>query len=67
MWTQKIGENAGKVWTALNGQGPMGLDQLKTATRLKDNNLCLALGWLAREGKIVAVQDKRKLTVLLAE
>ena len=47
----KIGENAGRVWNALQG-GAQGLKALKKATKLKSDELTLALGWLAREGKV---------------
>lgn len=51
MLTAKIGENAGIVWQALQG-GALTTDALKKATKLKVADLNLALGWLAREGKI---------------
>ena len=47
----KIGENAGLVWGALQN-GAQGLKALKKATKLKNEELFLALGWLAREGKV---------------
>ena len=47
----KIGSNAGLVWGALQN-GAQGLKALKKATKLKKEELFLALGWLAREGKI---------------
>lgn len=52
MISQKIGENAGIIWSALQG-GALAQKVLKKATKLKDADLNLALGWLAREGKIV--------------
>ena len=51
MLTAKIGENAGIVWQALQG-GALTTDALKKATKLKVADLNLALGWLAREGKV---------------
>lgn len=51
MLTAKIGENAGLVWNALQG-GALTQKALKKATKLKEAELNLALGWLAREGKI---------------
>ncbi len=49
----RIGEAAGKVWTALEGKSA-GLNptQLKSATNLNGDLLNQALGWLAREDKI---------------
>ncbi len=51
MLSVKIGENAGLVWNALQG-GAISTKALKKATKLKEADLNLALGWLAREGKI---------------
>ena len=48
----KIGENAGLIWSALQG-GALTTAALKKATALDDKELYLALGWLAREGKLV--------------
>ena len=51
MFTGKIGENAGLVWAALEN-GALAQKALKKATKLKDAELNMALGWLAREGKV---------------
>ena len=63
MITTKIGENAGLIWNALQGGG-LTLKALKKATKLKNDDLNLALGWLAREGK-VAFEEAEKLTITL--
>lgn len=64
MLTTKIGENAGLVWNALQG-GALTTEALKKATKLKVADLNLALGWLAREGKLVfEVSDKDTLVSL---
>lgn len=65
MLTSKIGENAGLVWNALQG-GALTTDALKKATKLKVADLNLALGWLAREGKIAfeAVEKDFKVSLL---
>ncbi len=52
MWTQKIGEDAGKVWRILERSGESGLPGLKDQANFSDQELFLALGWLAREGKV---------------
>ncbi|MCI7575761.1 MAG: winged helix-turn-helix domain-containing protein [Bacteroidales bacterium] len=51
MLTVKIGENAGLVWNALQG-GALTAKALKKATKLKEADLNMALGWLARENNI---------------
>jgi hypothetical protein len=49
---EQLGRNAGKVWEALNQQGPMNESQLIETTSLRDFELHAAVGWLARENKI---------------
>ena len=61
----KIGENAGLVWGALQN-GAQGLKALKKATKLKNDELFLALGWLAREGKLTFEEKEADLFVALA-
>ena len=64
MITSKIGENAGLIWNALQG-GALTTKALKKATKLKEADLNMALGWLAREGKVTCeVADE--VTVALA-
>jgi len=61
----KIGENAGLVWGALQN-GAQGLKGLKKATKLKNEDLYLALGWLAREGKLNFNVEEADIIVALA-
>ena len=63
MITTKIGEKAGLIWNALQG-GALTTKALKKATKLKNDDLNLALGWLAREGK-VAFEEAEELTISL--
>lgn len=51
MLNEKIGNNAGLIWTALS-EGALATKALKKATKLKDADLNMALGWLAREEKL---------------
>lgn len=51
MTIAKIGENAGLVWEALQ-DGQLSSKAVKKATKLKEADLNLAYGWLARESKI---------------
>ncbi|WP_289289767.1 winged helix-turn-helix domain-containing protein [uncultured Muribaculum sp.] len=64
-----IGTNAGSVWNALNEADALGLKQIKKITKLKDKELYAALGWLAREGKILIAEgeDEKGLIVSLAQ
>ena len=49
---EKFGRNAGKVWVALNTKGPLNETSLIKNTKLSENALYAAIGWLARENKI---------------
>ena len=64
-----IGYNAGLVWNALNEAEAMGLKQIKKVTKLKDKELYAAIGWLAREGKLVIAEgeDDKDLILSLAQ
>ena len=63
MMTTKIGENAGLIWNALQ-EGALTFKALKKATKLKNDELYLALGWLARENKL-AFAEGEELTISL--
>lgn len=64
-----IGYNAGLIWNALNEADALGVKQLKKVTKLKDKEMYLALGWLAREGKILIAEneDEKDLVISLAQ
>ena len=66
MLKEKIGQDAGLVWAALENKGRLELKALKTATKLKDKELMLALGWLAREGKLAFEEAEKDLRIHLA-
>ena len=56
----KIGENAGIVWNALNDLGKLDVKQLKKATKLRtDKELFAAIGWLAREEKLLFEENEK--------
>ena len=62
---EKIGQNAGLVWGALQN-GALELKALKKATKLKNDELFLALGWLAREDKLCFEEKEGDTLVALA-
>lgn len=64
MITTKIGENAGIIWNALQG-GALTTKALKKVTKLKEADLNMALGWLAREGKIAFTVTDADTTIAL--
>lgn len=56
---EKFGQNAGKVWVALDVHGPLKEDDLLKKTRLNKNDFYAAVGWLARENKIYRTSTKK--------
>jgi hypothetical protein len=48
----EFGQNAGKVWQALNIKGPLSETKLINSTFLNEHQVRAAVGWLARENKI---------------
>ena len=50
---EKIGIDAGQVWKILDAQGTKSVKELKKATKLIDKEIYAAIGWLAREEKLV--------------
>lgn len=65
MKKETIGINAGLVWQALQS-GEMEIKAVKKATKLTEKDLNLALGWLAREGKVNFKEVEKELFVSLA-
>ena len=63
---EKIGINAGLVWAALDGKGELNVKAVKKATKLTEKDLNLALGWLAREGKLSFNEVESEIFVALA-
>ncbi len=49
---KEYGENAGKIWHALNDQGPLSQTKLIRTAKLDEDELYSAIGWLARENKV---------------
>jgi len=61
----QIGEAAGISWHYLEQHGGSTLTKLRQGTKLPEQLLLMALGWLAREGKLTFATDKRNLKILL--
>jgi len=49
---EKIGSNAGAIWSYLNEAGEKSLKDVKKACKLTEKDMYAALGWLAREEKV---------------
>ena len=63
MITNEIGSNAGKIWNLLNEQGNQSLKEMKKKLKMTDPQFYLAVGWLAREGKIFDFEDDDVLMI----
>ena len=64
---EQIGTTAGAIWQVLNTQGELSLAQLKKAVKAEPPLFDWAIGWLAREDKIVITQERRSLRIRLSE
>jgi len=64
MIKNEIGLNAGKIWKLLDEQGEHSIKDLKKKLKLAGNDFYMAIGWLAREGKIFHFEKDGELMVL---
>lgn len=64
---EEIGITAGAIWDALNTRGEQSLSELKKAVKGEEPTFDWAIGWLARENKIVITQEKRSFRIRLRE
>ncbi len=65
MEEMNIGLDAGTIWNQIDMGGIMSIAALKKATKLNERRIYLALGWLAREGKVFFQEKKGELLVAL--
>ena len=57
----EIGKNAGLIWKILDIWDEAGIESFKNLTNLDKKNIYAALGWLAREDKIIKNKNKYRL------
>jgi hypothetical protein len=62
-----IGETAGKIWKILKDRNDVAITQLPKLASEKPAIVYQALGWLAREDKVVYRADRNKTYVSIAE
>jgi hypothetical protein len=62
-----IGEMAGTVWKILKKEGEVLLPQVAKAATAKEPLVYMALGWLAREGKLEFRAKGRQTLVALRQ
>jgi hypothetical protein len=63
--TTEIGATAGVVWKVLSEQGPLDLTKLVKAAGEPRDAVMQAIGWLAREDKLIFQENGRKRTIAL--
>lgn len=63
---EKIGIDAGKVWTKLDEKGRMDVRELRKAIKLTERDTFAALGWLAKEGKLILQKVEKDFYVKLS-
>jgi len=62
-----IGETAGKVWKFLQQNGEANLNQIKKNVKADPNLILQAIGWLAREDKLMVGKKDRYITYALKD
>lgn len=59
----RVGEIAGQVWHFLDKQGQSSLTQVSKEIDAPRDQVMLAIGWLAREGKVDIQENGRSKSV----
>lgn len=67
MLTFEIGNNAGRIWNLLSEEGAHPVKDVIKKLKLPTSEFYMAIGWLAREGKIYHFEQDGILTVHLKE
>ena len=67
MTIDKIGTNAGAVWRVLDAsETPLTVKEIKKGAKISTlNEVYLAIGWLAKEGKLLFDDADKDFTVTL--
>ncbi len=67
MQKNDIGENAGKIYRALESKGAMEITSVQKEAKISDSGIFnQAVGWLARENKIDFRKDAKGWSLSLA-
>jgi hypothetical protein len=61
--TNEIGHNAGKVWQVMNIWGEIDASTIKKLADINDEKFYCALGWLAKEDKLIIDEDSTKYNI----
>jgi len=60
-----IGTTAGRIWGYLVKHGKVSLSALERGVDVPHDLSCMAIGWLAREGKVEIKREKRSIHIWL--
>ena len=60
---REIGTTAGRIWNELNAKGELSSAQVKKVVGHKTPVFDWAIGWLAREDKIVIIREGRTFRI----
>ena len=65
MIKSQIIANANKIWQYLDKKGEAPLREIEEQLNLKEQEVCLALGWMAYDNRIFLVQDVQNLSAVI--
>jgi hypothetical protein len=63
----KVGESAGAIWNYLKDRSDAPVAELRKALEMHDATFWMAVGWLARENKLVFNGEGKEMSISLAE
>ncbi|RJP17795.1 MAG: hypothetical protein C4520_15610 [Candidatus Abyssobacteria bacterium SURF_5] len=64
---KEIGEAAGSIWKLLKANGPMPKSRIPKSAEISPQLANMAIGWLAREGKLTLRKEKASDLIGLKE
>lgn len=67
MDTNQVGETAGAVWKYLRENGASSLSSIEKNVKTPKPVVHMAIGWLAREGKVEFAEENRTVRLSLKE
>ena len=65
--SEEIGKVAGEIWHALEAKGEMTLTELKKEVKAASQVFDWAIGWLAREDKVMLTPEKKTFRACLKD
>jgi hypothetical protein len=64
---EKIGIDAGRIWNVLHDEGAKSVKELKKLVKLTEKEIYAAIGWLAREEKLLFDKKENDLYIAVIE